>query len=131
MITKERAVNIWMNNGNVWFVDDTGRILCGRVLNMEGVKEPPNTHILHLDHIKTDPAAPTMVMWAATKQLVDVYETAEECRAGYINRQKYIMGCKIKTHEDLFQFMLSHNCKSDPVAHAVALEKHELFLHKI
>lgn len=133
MISYEKAKAIQDANGFAYFTDNIGRVVCGRIVNIQCVNEPPNTkvaNLVHMDHIKLSPNS-DIIEWSAKKQLVDLYETAEAAAEGHIQLQKRILGARIKTHEDLFQFMLSHDCKSDPVAHAVALEKHELFLHKI
>ncbi len=125
MISYEKAKDIWMQNGFVYFTDDIGRVVCGRIVHIQCVCEPPGTKvasIVHMDHIKENPGS-KIIEWSAQKKLCDIYETPEDAAKGHIDLQKKIMGARVKTKDDLFSFMLNHDCKSDPIAHAVAIEK--------
>lgn len=122
MIALNVAMNAFMNNDFLWFFDDDGTVLCGRVTNVIGVKEPPNSYIAHMDHIKTDPAAQTMVRWTEHKQLCDLYQTKVGAVVGYETRKANIYKNQIKTADDLIEFMLTHDVISDHIARKAAID---------
>ena len=128
MVTKQTAHETMKGNGILWFADDVGNALCGRVTHMYGVKEPPNGIVVHMDHIKTSPGAEKMVAWTAERLLVDLYETKEACIEGYAKLKKAVYAGRIKSVVDLWQFMIDHDCQNDKFARAVAIEKGETLL---
>lgn len=122
MLSLTSAMNIFMTNGTVWFADDDGTILCGRIVNITCVKEPPNTNVAHLDHIKTHPAADRMVRWTETKKLTDLYETKAGAKAGYHDLQLRIYKNQLKSVDDLIAFMLTHDMQTDSLTRKAAIE---------
>lgn len=122
MIQLNTAMNAFMNNDVLWFADDDGTILCGRVTNVVGVKEPHNSYVVHIDHIKTDPAAPTMVRWTESKQLCDLYQTKIGAIVGYETSKLRIYKNQIKTADDLIAFMLTHDITNSQIARKAAIE---------
>lgn len=122
MIQLNTAMNAFMNNDVLWFADDDGTILCGHVTNVVGVKEPPNSYVAHMDHIKTDPAAPTMVRWTESKQLCDLYQTKIGAIVGYETSKLRIYKNQIKTADDLIAFMLTHDITNSQIARKAAIE---------
>lgn len=128
MMTLGHAMSVRMNNDFVWFVDANNEIMCGRIVNIVGVKEPPNTYIVHMDHIKRRPDS-GIVAWTATRQLIDIYPTREDAIAGHIKRQALIYKNQIQNPIQLWQFMLSHDCINDQIARNVAIEMGEKFFN--
>ena len=127
MITLDTATAIKNDGGIVWFADIDGEIVCGHIVTIAGVKEPPNTYVVNMNHIKTSPASPTMKKWSAMRELVDLYPSYDMATRGQKARLRIKYASELKSVDHLVAFVLKHDIQNDLIARRAVINAAKRF----